>query len=65
MKVLPTPDAVYVFVVAISLASVPDVVRFVKPLMRLLFIATSAPSDIPALLKPMLVVFVKLTSFIA
>ena len=53
LMVIPTPDVVSVFVVTISLAILPDAVRFDKPVMRLRLIATSAPSDIPVLLQLM------------
>ena len=51
-------------VVAVSLVIVPDAVRFVKPLILLLFIATSAASVIPVLLKLMIDVFDMFVSFI-
>ena len=59
-----TPDVVNVLVVAVSLVIVPDAVRFVKPLILLLFIATSAASVIPVLLKLMTDVFDMFVSFI-
>ena len=52
------PDVVNVLVVAVSLVIVPDAVKFVKPLMLLLCIATLAASVIPVLLKLMIGVFV-------
>ena len=51
-------------VVVIILASVPDAVRASKPLMMLLVIATSAPSDIPVLYKLMIGVLANFISFI-
>ena len=48
------PDVVNVLVVAVSLVIVPDVIRFVNPLILLLFIATLAASVIPVLLKLMI-----------
>ena len=69
-----TPDVVNVLVVrllldiapivAVLLVTVPDAVRFVKPLILLLFIATSAPNAIPVLLKLMIGVFDMFSSFI-
>ena len=60
--VIPTPDNINVLVVAISLVVVPDAVRFVKQLMFVKCVATSAPSDILVMLKPMTVAFVKYIS---
>ena len=51
-------------VVAESLVIVPDAVRFVKPLILLLFIATSAPNAIPVLLKLMIGVLDMFSSLI-
>ena len=45
-----SPDVVSALVVVVSDAMVPDAVRFAKPMMVLLCIATSAPGDIPVLL---------------
>ena len=53
----PEPDVVNVLVVEVSLVIVPDAVRFVKPLILLLCIATLAASVIPVLLKLMTDVF--------
>ena len=50
-------------VVAVSLVIIPDALRFVKPLIRLLRIATLAASVIPVLLKLMIVVFDMFVSF--
>ena len=62
--VIPPPDVVGVFIGTISLVIVPDAVKFNKPLMLLLCKAMSAPSDIPVMMKPMIVVFMKFISFI-
>ena len=57
---IPTPDVVSVFVDAVSLAIGPDALKNAKTWMLLLTIATSAPSDIPVLLKRIIAAFVNL-----
>ena len=51
-------------VVTVLLVIAPDAVRFVKPLILLLFIATLAPNVIPVLLKLMIGVFDMFSRFI-
>ena len=62
--VIPAPDVISVLVDDVLLDIVPDAVGFDKPLMMLLFIATSGASDIIAILKPTIVAFAKLSIFI-
>ena len=62
--VIPTPDVVNVLVVTVLLVTVPDAIRFVKPLILLLFIATSAASVIPVLSRLVIDVFDMLVSLL-